>query len=683
MGSAYGLRASYVPKAIGTAALGNSSIAESTGSFLALSQSSLSWQGIAVAPNGDVYASVYGGDIYKQAGGTGNFIALSQSSLTWWSMASAPNGDIYAEVYGGDIYKQAGGTGNFIALSQTSRNWRGMAAAPNGDIYAAVYGGDIYKQAGGTGNFIALSQSALGWQGMGAAPNGDVYACANDVYKQTGGAGNFTIVSGSTLGCQGMTAAANGDIYVDVYAGDIYRQTGGVGSFAALGGTSRGWRAMGAAPNGDVYAAEVGGDIYRSMVTANVNAGVVQARAVQAKSLALKGSTSGTVTVQPAAAAGTWTLTLPTTSGSANQALHTDGTGVASWASDVASNTAITASGATNKIVQYDTKGLVLSGVTAGNSATKDVGTTAGTVAAGDDSRFSAGSGANRALSNLTNPTAINQHLLPATDASYDLGQPSISFPSQPALRFRDAYLSGGLTAGGGIAATGFINGSNIDYLGNTAGAAAGSVVKNTAITGATKTKITYDAKGLVTAGADATYADVGAEPAGAVNAAVNGTPYNSAYFTGAHTVQSWLPFASGVTANAIPQTNAYGYLTNFMPPTRITLYSGSMVAFASTVPIYSGAIYIDTTQYPSYSTWSLEVTWKQSAGAAANVTLATQAGSGLSMSQTYIPAVDNSWYHTSVPIIMTSGNGIFYAAIGGGNGLSAGVIGEMTIMAR
>jgi hypothetical protein len=34
-------------------------------------------------------------------------------------------------------------------------------------------------------------------------------------------------------------------------------------------------------------------------------------------------------------------------------------------------------------------------------------------------------------------------------------------------------------------------------------------VASNTAITGATKTKITYDAKGLVTAGADATTADI------------------------------------------------------------------------------------------------------------------------------------------------------------------------------
>lgn len=43
-------------------------------------------------------------------------------------------------------------------------------------------------------------------------------------------------------------------------------------------------------------------------------------------------------------------------------------------------------------------------------------------------------------------------------------------------------------------------------------------VTANAGITGATKTKITYDAKGLVTAGADATASDVGAEPSGAVS---------------------------------------------------------------------------------------------------------------------------------------------------------------------
>ena len=45
----------------------------------------------------------------------------------------------------------------------------------------------------------------------------------------------------------------------------------------------------------------------------------------------LVGSSSGTVTVQPAAAAGTWTMTLPTTAGTNGYVLGTDGTGVTNW----------------------------------------------------------------------------------------------------------------------------------------------------------------------------------------------------------------------------------------------------------------------------------------------------------------------------------------------------------------
>lgn len=43
------------------------------------------------------------------------------------------------------------------------------------------------------------------------------------------------------------------------------------------------------------------------------------------------GSTSGTITIQPAAAAGTYTLTLPTDDGDANEVLTTNGSGVLSW----------------------------------------------------------------------------------------------------------------------------------------------------------------------------------------------------------------------------------------------------------------------------------------------------------------------------------------------------------------
>ena len=50
-----------------------------------------------------------------------------------------------------------------------------------------------------------------------------------------------------------------------------------------------------------------------------------------AGSLALAGVTSGNVTIDVAAAAGTWNFTLPITAGTANYAMITDGSGNASW----------------------------------------------------------------------------------------------------------------------------------------------------------------------------------------------------------------------------------------------------------------------------------------------------------------------------------------------------------------
>ena len=53
---------------------------------------------------------------------------------------------------------------------------------------------------------------------------------------------------------------------------------------------------------------------------------------VNSGQMTLAGSTSGTVTLKSAAAAGTWSMTLPTSAGTSTYVLQTDGTGVTSWA---------------------------------------------------------------------------------------------------------------------------------------------------------------------------------------------------------------------------------------------------------------------------------------------------------------------------------------------------------------
>jgi len=191
---------------------------------------------LAFAPNGDVYGSGNGSNVYKQTGGVGAFAIVGSIGGGFSRGCTvAPNGDVYVSRNTGDIYKQTGGIGAFVALGQTSRDWQGMAAAANGDIYCAVSAGDIYKQTGGVGNFIALGQTSRAWQQM-CEFNGDIYACGftQGIFKQTGGVGNFV-----SIGIQAGRWIAIGTSNGDLYAGsddndDLFKQTAGVGAFVPI-----------------------------------------------------------------------------------------------------------------------------------------------------------------------------------------------------------------------------------------------------------------------------------------------------------------------------------------------------------------------------------------------------------------------------------------------------------------
>jgi len=70
--------------------------------------------------------------------------------------------------------------------------------------------------------------------------------------------------------------------------------------------------------------------------------------------ITMSGSTSGTVTIQTANAAGTYTLTLPTTDGNANETLTTDGNGVLSWSTAGSGDVTAAATITDNAIVRGD-----------------------------------------------------------------------------------------------------------------------------------------------------------------------------------------------------------------------------------------------------------------------------------------------------------------------------------------
>lgn len=183
------------------------------------------YNGITVAPNGDLYVSTAGGDIYIQVGASGALTALAQTSRQWYRMTSGLNGDIYCLIKdSGDIYKRTNGVGDFVALGQISRTWQDIQTHPNGDIYA-ISGSIIFIQTGGVGDFNSTGVNCNGIS-FAISPNTNIYSCTNNAIRmQTGGAGSFNLVPDQPLGNWiALASSITGSIYLNGFETDMYVQ---------------------------------------------------------------------------------------------------------------------------------------------------------------------------------------------------------------------------------------------------------------------------------------------------------------------------------------------------------------------------------------------------------------------------------------------------------------------------
>lgn len=135
----------------------------------------------------------------------------------------------------------------------------------------------------------------------------------------------------------------------------------GVTSWAAGGGGGSGTVNSGTAGQMTYYAST------GTAVSGNANATITNGALTLGQTasvvgqLLLSGNTSGKVTITPAAAAGTWTLTLPTTAGTNGYVLTTDGTGVTSWAV-AGSGSGTVNSGTAGQLTYYASTGTTVSG---------------------------------------------------------------------------------------------------------------------------------------------------------------------------------------------------------------------------------------------------------------------------------------------------------------------------------
>jgi hypothetical protein len=112
------------------------------------------------------------------------------------------------------------------------------------------------------------------------------------------------------------------------------------------------------------------------------------------------------------------------------------------------------------------------------------------------------------ALNNVDNTSDANKPVSSATQTALDAKQATLVSGTNIKTVNNTSLLGSGNISISSAVAWGGVTGTLSNQT-DLQTALDGKVDENTAITGATKTKITYDAKGLVTAGADATTADI------------------------------------------------------------------------------------------------------------------------------------------------------------------------------
>lgn len=104
--------------------------------------------------------------------------------------------------------------------------------------------------------------------------------------------------------------------------------TTNIGSESYSNGGTTSYGVVGYALSGTT---NIGGQFYAAGGTTNIALDLGFAGSYLGN-MRMNGSTSGSITIQPASAAGTYTLTLPTTDGASGEFLQTDGSGVLTWA---------------------------------------------------------------------------------------------------------------------------------------------------------------------------------------------------------------------------------------------------------------------------------------------------------------------------------------------------------------
>jgi len=310
--------------------------------------------------------------------GSGTVNSGNANEIAYYSVSgTAVSGNANATISSGSLTLGVANTaaGALILNGSTSGT-----VAINTAASAGIWALTLPTSAGTNGQVLITDGSGLTSWGVPAASSGAGGTFSIGTASSTTGTlslYNASSAFGVTLKSGNNTATWNLTLPTGAGASGQVLQTDGAGvtSWATLVNSGNAnelayYSAAGTAVSGNANATISSGAL--TLGVANTAAG----------SILLNGSTSGTITVKTAAAAGAWSLTLPTSAGTSGQILTTDGNGVTAW---TAAGSGTVNSGNAKELAYYSVTGTAVSGdanatISAGALTLGVAGTTAGSL---------------------------------------------------------------------------------------------------------------------------------------------------------------------------------------------------------------------------------------------------------------------------------------------------------------
>ena len=275
-----------------------------------------------------------------------NAVSIATSGPTSWifNLPAGPGSPGYVlstDGFGNTSWVSASGSGTVTSVNvsggTTGLTTSGGPVTTSGTITLA---GTLAIANGGTGSTTSSgARTALGAASSGA--NGDITSLTGLTTALSIGQGGTGQTTASAAFNALSPVTSTGDLIIGNGVNSSTRLPIGTNGYVLTSnGTTATWAASGSGSgtvnsgiaNQLAYYAATG-----TAVSGNANATISSGALTlgvagsAAGSLLLSGSTSGAVTIKSAAAAGTWTMTLPTTAGTNGYVLSTDGAGVTSW----------------------------------------------------------------------------------------------------------------------------------------------------------------------------------------------------------------------------------------------------------------------------------------------------------------------------------------------------------------